>query len=1319
MKAKAHIQTKGSRGATTARATPVPVRRPMPQISAVARPALQTALKVGAVSDPAEREAETMAARVVGASAPAPVVANAPPAAPANSSAQPLRRDAESQPNLDELVPEPAPAAQQDFDLPKQNDVATDGLDAADMGELESGAPVDTGGAAGEEGALQAAATPAAKVGRMGGAAPSDVSRLVANPGPGRPLPSGLRARVEPHFGTSFEDVRLHDGPADQDAAARIGARAFTHKNRIWLGRGESPTNTRLMAHELSHVVQQTEGSEALPLRREPVLRREEDEGWAEGKLEGYARYVPGYTLITVIVGKTLISGKKVIKNATNLLGGLFGLHPLGTVLFDKLRETRMVEEAYQWVLTRLGELNLTWSRLQGTVAKIWDAPLVGAKQYVIDLFGPLVSDLVTFAKDVGKKVLEFAVRGALKLAGPYADKVWAIIQQAGDVLDLIIENPLAFAKNLIKAVVGGFMKFGANIFEHLKKGLLGWLFGAIAGAGITLPARFDFKGLMSLVMQILGLTYANFRAELVKKLGPSGERKVALIEKSVEIVKVLLKEGFTGIWQKMLEMIENFKQTLIGGISSMVITTVIKAGISWLAGLSNPVGAVVKVVLGIYDLIVAFLERLEQIMDVAQSIFSSVGAIARGQTEAAAKFVEQTIGRTVPVVISFLAAALGLGGISSKIKSVIEKLQAPVKKAMGKLIGFVIKKAKALFSKLIAKLNGKRKLPRKAFMIGKEPHEIYAVKKGNKIDVMIGCGEPGTVPEVTKATKAAAGKVEAPSAQAPMQNLIDQTKEVDDETDAEAKKIKPASEKENNQKKYKALDAEFAEAAGEFLEDGKAIAANPFVSEKPEGKSLLRGKEPRSLEFEGKVDTYNKLSDAAKDKDPETGQTFSRFHELDHTIEKRFPLGIFERLHFLKKGNRKKVPETDALRSSRQAAGAAAREGTAKDASVQDDAKAPGIGNLAKDKIKGGKIGATASGFPAIALYHRNHIKGKGKGLPDAAAIISAAQAELNKARGTEAKAVAVVKNALLTQVEAEVAEIRDIYAADTSAANVRAQVNTGLDTIRQKNIDFYGLQNASADMSAHTPPTQAPTDKSAIPFDTQRSDRKTPQPMISVEGIGKAYGTQPSGFGQVLEHDHVLDKSFAKKAATHKQLDEAEAATVETAAETKTARAPQPGHSAADRAARLGQLTNAALFGDGSPLRTYTDDLGYAVPIYRPIAKEVTARVQAPLDTVAQPVKLEDAENDAANYVAYGDTTARDALIQKKTQKIKRRLEDRTKNHAAAIKDFYLPQIDYVRSINETANRANAESQMRAIMKNLYVSLGEAQAETRKLFR
>ena len=59
---------------------------------------------------------------------------------------------------------------------------------------------------------------------------------------------------------------------------------------------------------------------------------------------------------------------------------------------------------------------------------------------------------------------------------------------------------------------------------------------------------------------------------------------------------------GFVGLWQRALQMIDNFKQTIIGGIQDFVINSLIMGGLSWLAGLSNPVGAVIKIALAIYN---------------------------------------------------------------------------------------------------------------------------------------------------------------------------------------------------------------------------------------------------------------------------------------------------------------------------------------------------------------------------------------------------------------------------------------------------------------------------------------------------------------------------------------------------------------------------------------------------------------------------------------------------------------------------------------------------------------------------------------------
>ncbi|MEV6871436.1 DUF4157 domain-containing protein [Amycolatopsis sp. NPDC051128] len=95
--------------------------------------------------------------------------------------------------------------------------------------------------------------------------------------GGGRPLPAATRAFMEPRFGTDFTGVRLHTGPDTDRFAAGIGARAFTHGHDIYLRQGESDQDHGLMAHELTHVVQQRGGSGALQRAITPELDRIED----------------------------------------------------------------------------------------------------------------------------------------------------------------------------------------------------------------------------------------------------------------------------------------------------------------------------------------------------------------------------------------------------------------------------------------------------------------------------------------------------------------------------------------------------------------------------------------------------------------------------------------------------------------------------------------------------------------------------------------------------------------------------------------------------------------------------------------------------------------------------------------------------------------------------------------------------------------------------------------------------------------------------------------------------------------------------------
>jgi len=80
----------------------------------------------------------------------------------------------------------------------------------------------------------------------------------------GEPLDAGVRAYFEPRFGRGFGDVRVHtDGRAAESARA-VDAVAYTVGSNLVFGAGayrpDSAQGRRLIAHELTHVVQQGGG---------------------------------------------------------------------------------------------------------------------------------------------------------------------------------------------------------------------------------------------------------------------------------------------------------------------------------------------------------------------------------------------------------------------------------------------------------------------------------------------------------------------------------------------------------------------------------------------------------------------------------------------------------------------------------------------------------------------------------------------------------------------------------------------------------------------------------------------------------------------------------------------------------------------------------------------------------------------------------------------------------------------------------------------------------------------------------------------------
>jgi Domain of unknown function (DUF4157) len=90
----------------------------------------------------------------------------------------------------------------------------------------------------------------------------------------GEPLSAWQRGFFEPRFGMDFSAVRVHANPGAGELARSLDARAFTVGSDIVFGRAEynpgSSAGLHLLAHELTHVVQQGCDSEQI-LQREPA----------------------------------------------------------------------------------------------------------------------------------------------------------------------------------------------------------------------------------------------------------------------------------------------------------------------------------------------------------------------------------------------------------------------------------------------------------------------------------------------------------------------------------------------------------------------------------------------------------------------------------------------------------------------------------------------------------------------------------------------------------------------------------------------------------------------------------------------------------------------------------------------------------------------------------------------------------------------------------------------------------------------------------------------------------------------------------------
>jgi hypothetical protein len=412
------------------------------------------------------------------------------------------------------------------------------------------------------------------------------------------------------------------------------------------------------------------------------------------------AAQTPAWDLLIAILGRNPITGDAVPRTAETLIGGFM----------------KLIGEEETWQnIQKSGALGKAWAWFQGAMSA-----LMGFVQEIPGLFIQAlesleIADIVLLPRafvKVGRVFAGFAARfvtwagNALWdlleiIFSVVAPNVITYVKKAAAAFKTILKNPIGFVRNLIAAGKQGLSQFVGNFVQHLKAALIGWLTGALAGAGLYIPQALTLAEVGKFVLSILGITWPKIRAKIVKVIG---ETAMVAIETGLDIVVALVRGGPAAAWEIIKQKLSDLKDMVIQAIIGFVKDKIVSAAVTKLLSLLSPVGAFIQAIIGIYNTIMFFIERMKQIAAVAAAVIDSISAIANGVIAAAANKVESTMAGLLTLVISFLARIAGLGKVSDAVVNFIKMVQGKVDAAIDTAIKFIVDKAKAFLKALFGK---------------------------------------------------------------------------------------------------------------------------------------------------------------------------------------------------------------------------------------------------------------------------------------------------------------------------------------------------------------------------------------------------------------------------------------------------------------------------------------------------------------------------------------------------------------------------------------------------------------------------------------
>lgn len=301
----------------------------------------------------------------------------------------------------------------------------------------------------------------------------------------GSPLPLSVRRFMEPRFRANFGKVKIHTSDKAAKLNQQLNARAFTMGNHLFFGKEQfkpdSHEGKELIAHELTHTIQQGEVIQRSEMVNITQQAPAQVQRWGISDALNYfadkVYLIPGFRMLTLILGVNPLNMSRVERSAANILRALVEFIPGGALITQALDNYGIFDKIGNWVEQQIRSLGIAGSTIKQAITEFLDSlswkdifDLSGVWNRAKHIFTEPIARIINFAKGLATGILQLIKKAALHPLAKLAEGIRGYgLLKAVLGKDPVTGDPVPRTADTL---VGGFMKLigQEEVWSNLKK---------------------------------------------------------------------------------------------------------------------------------------------------------------------------------------------------------------------------------------------------------------------------------------------------------------------------------------------------------------------------------------------------------------------------------------------------------------------------------------------------------------------------------------------------------------------------------------------------------------------------------------------------------------------------------------------------------------------------------------------------------------------------------------------------------------------------------------------------------------------------------